>query len=443
MGEHVGRSRRRRATDPHKADPGTGVHAQRAGVELHRGSVDGSLALVDEAMEITDADFGPDEQLLHRSVLLYNRAQVRGARRPRRLAGRLRRVIRRDPDYGDYYFEARPPSTGRSAGTQGGARGLRGGDPAHAAVLRGALQPGRPAARTRRRGGRVARSGPRALDLEPDHVESLVHRADLLLRAARSTGPPPTSSTASPSPRTTRDSGRRRGRCSPELGDVEAAYESYSTALHADPTCVAAWANRAVLAFEAGRTEDAVGDLDAALALVGDPGAAGQPGGGAAGPGRAPAGRGRSGPGAGRRGSEPIPEPLYLRAPAASPSGTRRARWRTGGARISPRSAPDDVSPHAERDRSAGRDAPCGSAGVSGRLRRRGPVRPERPIWCAPCRCPARAKGVAVVTVGERLVGFLRATSLVSLSLGRRADVVLVGRAAVRVVDGGGGTRPG
>ncbi len=137
----------------------------------------------------------------------------------------------------------------------------------------------------------------------------------------------------------------------------------------------------------------------------GRPGAAGQPGGGAAGPGRAPAGRGRSGPGAGRRGSEPIPsrctcgrQPLRPRGRGGRGGGlaepaSRRARRRRR------------VAARRERSRRGPGRRPAGGRRER-RLRRRGPVRPERADLVRPCRCPARAKGVAVVTVGERPVGF-------------------------------------
>ena len=144
------------------------------------GNLDGSLALVNEAIAMTDADLGPDEQLLHRSVLLYNRAQILAAQGD--FEGSLRdydEVIRRDPDYGDYYFER--AACRRKAGRYEEALAdyatcVRLSPPFYevhfnrADLLRelgddeGAL-----------------RDLDHALLLEPSHVDSLVNRADLLL----------------------------------------------------------------------------------------------------------------------------------------------------------------------------------------------------------------------------------------------------------------------
>ncbi|MCQ4206201.1 tetratricopeptide repeat protein [Streptomyces longispororuber] len=317
----------------------------RALVELHRGNVDGSLALVDEAMAITDADFGPDEQLLHRSVLLYNRAQVRGARHDH--ADSLAdydEVIRRDPDYGDYYFEraAQHRALGRHREALADyAAAIRLTPPFYEAHFNRADL-------LRELGDEAGalRDLDHALDLEPDHVESLVHRADLLLargvldRAAADIEHGLALASDHAQLRAA------QGALFSELGDVEAAYESYSTALHADPTCVAAWANRAVLAFEAGRTEDAVGDLDAALALVDDPElrvnravalqALGEHR-------RAVTDLDRVLAAAGRA----DPEPLYLRGVSRFALGDAAgavADWRAHLAAL----GSDDVSPHAE-----------------------------------------------------------------------------------------------
>jgi len=69
-----------RHPDPHKrVFTGAFMRNAKALVELHRGDPRAALALVNEAIAMTDADLGPDEQLLHRSVLLYNRAQILNA----------------------------------------------------------------------------------------------------------------------------------------------------------------------------------------------------------------------------------------------------------------------------------------------------------------------------------------------------------------------------
>ncbi len=78
----------------------------RALVDMHRGERAAAMALVSEAIALTDAELGSDEHLLHRSVLVYNRAQLAAASGDHASALiDYDEVIRRDPDYGDYYFE--------------------------------------------------------------------------------------------------------------------------------------------------------------------------------------------------------------------------------------------------------------------------------------------------------------------------------------------------
>lgn len=241
----------------------------RALVELHRGDVDASLALVDEAMAITDADFGPHEQLLHRSVLLYNRAQVRGARRDHKASlADYDEVIRRDPDYGDYYFER--AAQHRALGDHRSALAD------YAAAIR--LTPPFYEAHFNRADllrelgddAGALRDLDLALDLEPDHVDSLVHRCDLhLVRGDLDKAAADIRHGLSLAPANAQLLAAQ-GALLAETGDAEAAYDSYSAALRADALCVAAWANRAVLAFEAGRADAAVKDLDAALELTDD-----------------------------------------------------------------------------------------------------------------------------------------------------------------------------
>ncbi|MFI8931391.1 tetratricopeptide repeat protein [Streptomyces sp. NPDC053474] len=241
----------------------------RALVELHRGDVDGSLALVEEAIALTDAGFGPDEQLLHRSVLLYNRAQVRAARKDHTASLRdYDDVIRRDPDYGDYYFEraAQYRALGRhDEALRDYATAIRLTPPFYEAHFNRAdllLELGDDEG--------ALRDLDYALDLEPGHLDSLTHRAELLLERGDTAG----------ARRDVEHGLAIEPRHAPLLaaqgalleatGDPEAAYESYSAALVAEPAFVPAWANRAVLAYAGGRVEQAVADLDAALRIVDD-----------------------------------------------------------------------------------------------------------------------------------------------------------------------------
>ncbi|WP_406509798.1 tetratricopeptide repeat protein [Streptomyces sp. NBC_00212] len=241
----------------------------RALVELHRGNVDGSLALVEEAIAITDADFGPDEQLLHRSVLLYNRAQVRGARGDHTASiADYDEVIRRDPDYGDYYFER--AAQRRAVGLHHEAladyaAAIRLTPPFHEAHFNRA-----DLLRQLGRDEEALRDLDYALEVEPSHLESLVHRADLLLARGEHER-----AAADIEQGLALDPGNAQllaaqGALLAESGDTAGAYASYAAALRIEPGFVAAWANRAVLAHTAGRPAQAVSDLDEAIRLMDD-----------------------------------------------------------------------------------------------------------------------------------------------------------------------------
>lgn len=260
-----------RHPDPHKrVFVGAFMRNARALVELHRNDLEASLALVNEAIAMTDADLGPDEQLLHRSVLVYNRAQILNAMSD--FAGSLDDydlVISRDPEYGDYYFER--AGVRRSAGRyeealDDFAMAIKLSPPFHEAHYNRADL-------LRELGdddGALADLDYAAI-LDPTHVDTRVNRADLLLERGETE-----------QARADIDEGldldpananllSARGALLAEAGDVEAARASYAAALASDPAFVAAWANRALLSYSAGDPSQAVDDLDHAIALSDDP----------------------------------------------------------------------------------------------------------------------------------------------------------------------------
>jgi len=260
-----------RHPDPHtRVITGAFMRNARALVELHRGDPQCSLALVNEAIAMADADLGPDEQLLHRSVLLYNRAQLLNSVGDH--VASLREydaVISRDPEYGDYYFER--AGVRRALGQYDEAladyaTAIRLNPPFHevhynrADLLRelgdddGAL-----------------RDLDYAIVLDPDHVDSRVNRVDLLLERGEAE-----QARADIDAGLELDPGNAnlltaRGSVLADSGDTDAAYASYAAALTEDPAFVAAWANRAILSYSVGRLADAVADLDHAIGLADDP----------------------------------------------------------------------------------------------------------------------------------------------------------------------------
>jgi tetratricopeptide (TPR) repeat protein len=239
-------------------------------VELHRGNLNGAMSLVNEAIRMTDADLGPDEQLLHRSVLLYNRAQISAALGDQAAALLdYDEVIRRDPDYGDYYFERAAVRRAARQFTEAladYATAIRLSPPFHEAHYNRA-----DLLRELGDDGGALPDLDYALELEPDHVDSLVNRADLLLglgeveraRADIDHG-------LSLDPRNAHLLSAQ-GSLLAESGCAAGAHASYTAALKEDPGFVAAWANRAILSYSAGRAADAVGDLDQAIRLADDP----------------------------------------------------------------------------------------------------------------------------------------------------------------------------
>ncbi|HEX4705700.1 MAG TPA: tetratricopeptide repeat protein, partial [Pseudonocardiaceae bacterium] len=75
-------------------------------IEFHQGKPDAALSLLDECIADLAKALAPGEQVLHRSVLRYNRAQVYAALG--RLADAVEdysAVIEQDPNYAEYYFD--------------------------------------------------------------------------------------------------------------------------------------------------------------------------------------------------------------------------------------------------------------------------------------------------------------------------------------------------
>jgi tetratricopeptide (TPR) repeat protein len=260
-----------RHPDPHKrVFFGAFMRNARALVELHRANPHTALNLVNEAIAMTDADLGPGEQLLHRSVLLYNRAQILNALGD--FQGSMQDydvVISRDPEYGDYYFER--AGVHRSAGDYKSAladyeTAIRLSPPFHEAHYN--------RADLLRELGDVdgaLRDLDYAVVLDPAHVDSRVNRVDLLLERGEIA-----QAHAEIEAGLDLDPGNAnlmtaRGSLLADAGDLDAAYASFTTALTKDPAFAAAWANRAVLSYSAGQPADAVADLDQAIDLADDP----------------------------------------------------------------------------------------------------------------------------------------------------------------------------
>lgn len=239
-------------------------------IEVHLRNLPEALRLVTEGLARLDAELGPDEHQLHRSVLRYNRAQVyAGLGRLEEALSDYDAVIARDPNYAEYYFD-RAALLRRLGRDEPALRDLE-------RAMR--LSPPYPEVYYNRGDLRLEHgdvAGALAdfdyvLELEPTYVDAYINRSGLLCELGEL------------------DAARRdvtaglelapdnphllsvQGRLEMEAGHTGAARAAFTAALAADPTLAAAWANRGVLAFETGDVEGAVADLSAALDIDDDP----------------------------------------------------------------------------------------------------------------------------------------------------------------------------
>jgi tetratricopeptide (TPR) repeat protein len=238
-------------------------------IEMHRGNLERALGLINAGIARLDEALRPDEWVLHRSQLLYNRARLLTA------LGRLddavadfTTLVEHDPYYTDYLSERAKISRRR-------------GD--YAAALADydravELAPPFPELYYNRGtaradvgdvDGALADFG-YVLEMEPDDVDTVLARAELLVRLGRVDEADADVATAlSMRPD---DVGLlcMRGTIEVERGRWAEAVAAFDAVLAADPRYPAALVNRAVAHHELGQHAGAVADLTAALALVGD-----------------------------------------------------------------------------------------------------------------------------------------------------------------------------
>lgn len=235
-------------------------------VETRQGRPDEALRLLNEGMAWLDRELAPGEQMLHRTGLRYNRAQVYG------MAGRLAEaladysaVIEVDPNFHDHYFNR--GNVLRRLGRNGEAiedyeRALR-------------LSPPIPEAYYNRGDARLELGDvdgaladfDRVLDLEPEHVEARLNRASLRcdtgdvegawadLRAGLAIAPENAHLLC------------LQGRLLIERGETGAAGAVLSTALRIDAGLAEAWALRGGIGYDGGDLAAAIADLSRAVEL--------------------------------------------------------------------------------------------------------------------------------------------------------------------------------
>ncbi|MGW0765591.1 tetratricopeptide repeat protein [Streptomyces sp. NPDC002676] len=237
-------------------------------VEMHLGNLDRAEQLVSEGLAELDAELAEGEHLLHRSVLLHNRGQVRAA------LGRLEEgladftaVIAADPNHPEYYFDRAALYRRMDRHAEAAADYQRAID----------VSPPFPEAHYNRGDLRAATGDPEGaiadfgyvLELEPDHLDARINRAALLLENGDPAGARADAEEGLAHHPDSAGLLCTRGLAALEEGDADAALRDFSAALDLDPGLYQALANRAVIALDRGRHQDALDDLDRALDLTG------------------------------------------------------------------------------------------------------------------------------------------------------------------------------
>lgn len=239
-------------------------------IEVHLKNLPAALRLVDDGLAQLDEELAPDEQLLHRSVLRYNRAQVyAGLGQLENALADYDAVIECDPNYAEYYFDR--GNLLRRLGRDAEALAD------YETTMR--LSPPFPEVYYNRADLRLSAGNVHGglsdldyvLEIDPEYVDGYLNRAGVLadldeyaaarrdVEAGLALAP---------------DNPHLRcilGQLEAAAGRTEQAVAAYDAALATDPMLAAAWAGRAAVTFDAGDIDAALADLDRALDLGDDP----------------------------------------------------------------------------------------------------------------------------------------------------------------------------
>jgi tetratricopeptide (TPR) repeat protein len=237
-------------------------------VEMHVGDLHQALRLVTEGLEKLNTELDSDAFLLHRSVLMHNRANVllRLGRVEESLAD-FGAAINADPNYPEYYFD------------RGGAlhrlgrlsEALADYDRAVALALPfWELHYNRAAVRAEAGDlGGAVEDFARVIDLAPDAVDPWVSWVSLLLEIgdldAASAGLHNALQVHPDDPQLL----CARAQLRVEQGQTDQAWADFDRALAADGGLIAALAGRAALEFEAADHAGAIADLSRAIEVAG------------------------------------------------------------------------------------------------------------------------------------------------------------------------------
>jgi tetratricopeptide (TPR) repeat protein len=235
-------------------------------IEMHLGHSQEALRLVTEGLERLDKELEPGEHLLHRSVLLYNRAQVyAGTGQLEEALADYNAVIEQDPHYSEYYFD------------RGNLyRRLDRVEEALADYEKAILYSPPYVEAYYNRAGTLSllkredealASYNYVLELDPDYLDALINRASVLYERGEYT-------VARQDVNHGLSLGPDNAQLLCTLGllelaeeHVDAALQAFNMALAQDPTLMEAWTNRAIVRFEQRDFAGSISDLTQALTL--------------------------------------------------------------------------------------------------------------------------------------------------------------------------------
>lgn len=238
-------------------------------IEVHLKNLPEALRLVTAGLDRLDRELGPDKQLLHRSVLLYNRAQVlAGMGLLTEALAEYTAVIKADPNYAEYYLD-------RGNILRRLDRDKEALDDYETAIR---MSPPFPEVYYNRADIMLAAGDIDAglaglsyvIELDPTFLDAYVNRAGLYAELGDFDAAERDVTTGLDLDPDNPHLHSVRGQAHAERGEFAAAIAAYDTALGFDDTLQAAWAGRAAAVFGAGDPEAAARDLTRAIELGDD-----------------------------------------------------------------------------------------------------------------------------------------------------------------------------
>ncbi len=241
----------------------------RALIEAHRGRPQLALQLVTDGLAQLDRELAPNEQLLHRSVLRYNRAQVLvGLGRLAEALADYDSVIALDPNYPEYHFD------------RGNLLHRMGRDDEALASYERAIQLSPPFPEVHYNRAELLvdlgeleqaiASFSYVLELDPDYLDAYVNRASALAELGQNQQAAADVARGLALNPSNPHLLALSAQLELEAGRLDIARTAVDQALAVDPELAGAWAIRGTVNFTEGALTEALGDFSQALELSPD-----------------------------------------------------------------------------------------------------------------------------------------------------------------------------